>query len=83
VSEDPTIADALPHAAEALLRRRLTFKEVKQLRKYFDAAIGSTSERSQAALQKFTGLSPEEMKQRADGWRGSEDLTPQTLKWMV
>lgn len=83
MTEDPTIADALPHAAEALLRRKLTFKEAKQLRKYYDGAVGSTYERSQAALAKFTGLNPEEMKQRADDWRGTEELTPQTLKWMV
>ncbi len=83
MTENPSIADALPQAVEALLRRKLSGKEVKTLREYFDEAVGSPHDRTAAALKRFTGLSPAELQERAKNWGDTRNLSQLTLKWMV
>ena len=83
MSDDLSPVDALPYAAEAVLRRKLIFKEVKLIRQYYDEAVGTSYSRGQAALRRFTGLRPEELKERAENWQDTQQLSQQTLKWMV
>lgn len=83
MAHNSEMANALPLAAELLLQRPLTRAERKQLLKDFNNGRGTTHDRSSKALKKLTQMSDEEIAELIADSDESDELSKQTLRWLV